>query len=209
MPDPAKSAKPAAPVQIRGGASIFPRSTPVTWVTVKSPEMGDTSALWLRAIFRSGEAMTKAEQARLVGRRLKVLERAGDTPRSVAKTCRHFLISRKTFYKWKQRHATHGAACLGDRSRRPWASPRATSPTSFARFCTSGRRTTSGRAASPPTGCAFTARPLPSPTSRLESAPGQSEAPAAERRWQRYEKPQPGQRLQLDVKFLERIPGTN
>ena len=27
-------------------------------------------------------------------------------------------------------------------------------------------------------------------------------------RWTRYEKPQPGHRLQLDVKFLERIPGT-
>jgi hypothetical protein len=28
------------------------------------------------------------------------------------------------------------------------------------------------------------------------------------RAWQRYEKPQPGHRLQLDVKFLERIAGT-
>ena len=28
------------------------------------------------------------------------------------------------------------------------------------------------------------------------------------KRWQRYEKPQPGHRLQMDVKFLERIPGT-
>jgi hypothetical protein len=28
------------------------------------------------------------------------------------------------------------------------------------------------------------------------------------KRWQRYEKPQPGHRLQVDVKFLERIPGT-
>jgi hypothetical protein len=28
------------------------------------------------------------------------------------------------------------------------------------------------------------------------------------KRWQRYEKPQPGHRLQLDVKFLERIPST-
>jgi transposase InsO family protein len=27
-------------------------------------------------------------------------------------------------------------------------------------------------------------------------------------RWKRHEKPQPGHRLQLDVKFLERIPGT-
>ena len=28
------------------------------------------------------------------------------------------------------------------------------------------------------------------------------------KRWQRYEKQQPGHRLQMDVKFLERIPGT-
>ena len=28
------------------------------------------------------------------------------------------------------------------------------------------------------------------------------------KRWKRYEKPQPGHRLQVDVKFLERIPGT-
>ena len=28
------------------------------------------------------------------------------------------------------------------------------------------------------------------------------------RRWKRYEKQQPGHRLQMDVKFLERIPGT-
>jgi transposase InsO family protein len=28
------------------------------------------------------------------------------------------------------------------------------------------------------------------------------------RRWQRYEKPQPGHRLQVDVKFLERLPGS-
>jgi len=28
------------------------------------------------------------------------------------------------------------------------------------------------------------------------------------KRWKRYEKPQPGHRLQMDVKFLERIPGT-
>lgn len=28
------------------------------------------------------------------------------------------------------------------------------------------------------------------------------------KRWTRYEKPQPGHRIQMDVKFLERIPGT-
>jgi hypothetical protein len=29
------------------------------------------------------------------------------------------------------------------------------------------------------------------------------------KRWQRYEEQQPGHRLQMDVKFLERIPGTH
>jgi transposase-like protein len=65
--------------------------------------------------------MTKAEQARLVGWRLKILQRAGDGPRRVAQTCRQFGISRKTFYKWKHRHAAHGPAGVGDRA--PPAAP--------------------------------------------------------------------------------------
>jgi hypothetical protein len=43
---------------------------------------------------------------------------------------------------------------------------------------------------------------------RLESIAGESEASPTRQRWQRYEKPQPGHRLQLDMKFLQRIPGT-
>jgi hypothetical protein len=43
---------------------------------------------------------------------------------------------------------------------------------------------------------------------RDEPPPQQSEASAHRQRWQRYEKPRPGYRLQLDVKLLERIPGT-
>ena len=38
------------------------------------------------------------------------------------------------------------------------------------------------------------------PTSRKHQLHG--------KRWQRYEKARPGHRLQMDVKFLERIPGT-
>jgi transposase len=44
----------------------------------------------------------------------------------VARTCRHFGISRKTFYKWKRRFDKHGAASLGDHPRAPHRSPRAT-----------------------------------------------------------------------------------
>jgi transposase InsO family protein len=49
---------------------------------------------------------------------------------------------------------------------------------------------------------------------RILTRHGMSRLPANQKhrphgkRWQRYEKPQPGRRLQFDVKFLERIPGT-
>jgi transposase-like protein len=68
--------------------------------------------------------MTKAEQTRLVTWRFRVLQRAAAGSRNVARTCRHFGISRKTFYKWKHRYDAHGAARLGDRARAPQRSPR-------------------------------------------------------------------------------------
>jgi transposase-like protein len=45
---------------------------------------------------------------------------------SVAHTCRHFGIARKTFYKWKKRHAHGGDAALSDRARIPLRCPKAT-----------------------------------------------------------------------------------
>jgi hypothetical protein len=48
--------------------------------------------------------MNKNEQNRLVAWRLKLLREAGDVPRGVAQTCRHFGLSRKTFYKWRARY---------------------------------------------------------------------------------------------------------
>jgi transposase-like protein len=69
--------------------------------------------------------MTKAEQVRLTAWRLRVLRHAVDVG-NVARVCRRFGISRKSFYKWKQRHAVHGDAGLCDRPRTPLVSPRAT-----------------------------------------------------------------------------------
>jgi transposase-like protein len=43
--------------------------------------------------------MTKGEQARLTAWRLKVLQQAADEG-NVARVCRRFGISRKSFYKW-------------------------------------------------------------------------------------------------------------
>ena len=41
--------------------------------------------------------MTKVEQARLWAWRVKVLQRAGDGARNVARPCRHLEISRQAF----------------------------------------------------------------------------------------------------------------
>ena len=89
--------------------------------------------------------MTKAEQTRLVTWRMKVLEHAGSGTRQVAQTCRHFGLSRKTFYKWKKRYETGGAAAVCDRPSTPHRSPRATPrhARSSARSCISGSTITS------------------------------------------------------------------
>ena len=72
--------------------------------------------------------MTKAEQARLVTWRSRILQHASGENRAVAQTCRYFGISRKTYYKWKRRHTAHGDAGLCDRPRAPQRSPHATPP---------------------------------------------------------------------------------
>src|SRR6202521_5073522 len=73
--------------------------------------------------------MNKNEQNRVVAWRLKLLRQAKNMPRSVAQTCRHFGLSRKTFYKWRARFKSHGEAGLCDRPRAPLHCPKATSRT--------------------------------------------------------------------------------
>src|ERR1700683_4697500 len=47
--------------------------------------------------------MTKTEQTRILTWRLKLMREASASPRNVAQACRHFGLSRQTFYKWKAR----------------------------------------------------------------------------------------------------------
>ena len=67
--------------------------------------------------------MTRAEQARQVAWRDKLLQFAAAADRSVSYACRHFGISRKTFYKWKARHEYRPATRV-----RPECLPGARSP---------------------------------------------------------------------------------
>ena len=158
--------------------------------------------------------MTKTEQNRVVAWRLKLLHEASVMPRNVAQACRHFGLSRNTFYKWKARHRAHGEAGLLDRPRVPHRSPRATPREVVTKILYLRQRYHFG----PGRIAAYLRRfhglsVACSSVHRILIRHGMGRRPANQKRkplgraWQRYEKPQPGHRLQLDVKFLERIAG--
>jgi transposase InsO family protein len=159
--------------------------------------------------------MTKAEQTRLVSWRLKMLRGAAEGPRNVARTCRHFGISRRVFYKWKQRYEAHGEAGLCDRPRTPLRSPNATPQEVVGKILYLRERYHFGAGRIADYLRRFhqvsVAR---SSVHRILGRHGLRRLPANQKyrphqtRWKRYEKPQPGHRLQLDVKFLERLPAT-
>ena len=159
--------------------------------------------------------MTKADQIRLTTWRCKVLRQAEQRARNVSWTCRHFGISRKTFYKWKRRFAEHGEAGLCDRAPTPHRSPRATPPEVVSKLLHLRQHYHFG----PGKIADYLKRfhdvsMATSSVHRILGKHGLNRLPANQKhrahaiRWKRYEKPQPGHRLQLDVKFLERIPGT-
>ena len=70
--------------------------------------------------------MTKTDEIRAMTWRHRLLQRAADGSRNVAAACRHFGVSRKTFYKWKKRQEAGGDAALCDRARTPHRVPNAT-----------------------------------------------------------------------------------
>ena len=159
--------------------------------------------------------MTKAAQARLVAWRLRILKHAEEEPRYVAQTCRYFGISRTAFYRWKKRYEEHGVAGLADRSRAPQRSPRATSPAVVRKILYLRQNYHFG---------AYRIAAYLQRFHQVEIArssvhrilvkhdmgrlPANQKHRPHKKRWKRYEKAQPGHRLQMDVKFLERIPGT-
>ena len=157
--------------------------------------------------------MTKAEQTRLLTWRSKVLQYAGDGNRAVAQTCRHFGISRKTYYKWRERFNGPTEMRAVRSPATPHRSPRATPPEVVSKilYLRQHYHFGAGRIADylrrfHHVAVAFVRAPsLQHGVGRL---PGNQKHRPHGRRWQRYEKPQPGHRLQVDVKFLERIPGS-
>lgn len=158
--------------------------------------------------------MTNSEQRRLTHWRLRLLHTARDAG-NVAWTCRHFGISRKTFYKWRQRYNQHGDLGLADRARAPHHSPRATPRDVVGKILYLRQHYHFGpgkiadylkRFHSLSIACASVHRILRK--HGLNRLPANQKHRRHAHRWTRYEKAQPGHRLQVDVKFLERIAGT-
>src|SRR5688500_10696250 len=159
--------------------------------------------------------MTKGEQARLWAWRLRVIKEADSETRNVARTCRYFGISRQAFYRWKRRYEAHGEAGLWDRPKRPHRSPTALPREVVSKILYLRQHYHFG-----PSRIADYLKRFHqlvvavSSVHRTLVRHGMNRLPANQKhrshvkRWQRYEKPQPGHRLQVDVKFLERIPGT-
>ena len=157
--------------------------------------------------------MDDREQQRKVRHRLAVIRHAQEVTGNVAKTCRYYGISRQCFYKWLRRYEELGEEGLRDGSSAPLNCPNATKPEVVSQD-------------------RLPAEPLPlrAPQDRhvpralprhhdqsLWASGGSSTSsgcpslPASQRykrhkdRCKRYEKQLPGQRVQVDVKFIEPI----
>ena len=159
--------------------------------------------------------MTERELERRAAHRLAVIRHAQEVAGNVSKTCRHYGISRQAYYKWFRRYEAGGITALRDGSSRPHTSPRATSAEVVGKIVYLRQTYHFG----PHKVAMYLERYhdlklSPSGIWRILKRLDMSRLPASQRyrrhrdRWKRYEKPLPGHRVQIDVKFLAPLPGS-
>ncbi|MEU8234999.1 IS481 family transposase [Actinoplanes sp. NPDC048967] len=143
---------------------------------------------------------------------MAVLRHAEEVTGNVARTCRYYGISRQTFYKWLRRYQDEGLAGLRDRSSAPRHCPNAThadivnkivhlrqnyhfGPVKIQMYLKRYHDIT------------ITSSAISNILVRLglNRLPASQRYTSREKRWKRHEKPLPGNRLQIDVKFIEPI----
>ncbi|MFD9688956.1 IS481 family transposase [Kitasatospora sp. NPDC059088] len=152
------------------------------------------------------------QQDRQAQRRLAVLRHAEEVTGNVSLTCRYYGISRNCFYKWQRRYQEEGIEGLRDRSSAPHHSPNATDADIVNKIVYLRQNYHFGpmkiqmylkRYHDIDIACSAVYRIL----KRL----GLNRLPASQRykrhdqRHTRYEKQLPGNRVQIDVKFIEPI----
>ena len=159
--------------------------------------------------------MTEKELARGAARRLAIIRHAQEVTGNVSLTCRYFGITRQAFYNWLRRYEEHGVDGLRDRSRRPHTIPNATKAEVVGKIVYLRQHYHFG----PHKISMYLKRyhdiPIsPSGVWRILKRLDMSRLPASQRyrrhvdRWKRYEKPLPGHRVQIDVKFIAPLQGS-
>ena len=153
--------------------------------------------------------MTQTHPVRTVRHRLAVIRHAQEVSGSVAATCRYYGISRPTYYTWLRRLDLEGPDGLRERSRAPKSHPHQTSaevvgtiihlrqtyhfgPAKIAMYLKRYHEIEISRS-----GVWRILKRLD-----LNRLPSSQRNKRHERRWKRYEKQQPGHRVQIDVKFI-------
>jgi transposase len=146
----------------------------------------------------------------------QVLRHVEEVTGNIAMTCRYFGISRPTYYTWLRRYEAEGPAGLRERSKAPETSPNATSTEVVGKIIHLRQNYHFG-----PTKIAMYLKRYPdvditkSGVWRILKRLQMNRLPASQRykrhdrRWKRYEKQQPGHRVQIDVKFFGPLPGAS
>ena len=158
--------------------------------------------------------MTEQQLARMAKRRLAILRHAEEITGNVALTCRYYGISRQCFYTWKRRYDADGLDGLRDRSHRPQVSPNATRTEVVGKIIYLRQHYHFG----PAKIAMYLARYHEVQISNsgvwrilkrleLNRLPASQRYKRPDRRWKRYEKPLPGHPVQIDVKFIQPLPG--
>jgi transposase len=153
--------------------------------------------------------VTEQELARGAARRLAIIRHAQEVTGNITATCRYFGITRQAYYMWLRPFEEHGVEDLRERSRRPHVSPNATRAEVVGKIVYLRRHYHFG-----PCKIAMylkryhAVRVSPSGIWWILKRLEMSRLPASQRyrrhvdRWKRYEKPLPGHRVRIDVKFI-------
>ena len=159
--------------------------------------------------------MTERELSRIATHRLAVLRHAEEVTKNVSRTCRYYGITRQSFYQWRRRYLELGAAGLRDRSSRPHHSPRATAEEVVGKIVYLRQTYHFG-----PLKIAMYLQRYhdlklsQSGIWRILRRLSLGRLPSSQRyvryreRWKRYEKPEPGHQVQIDVKFIAPLKGS-
>jgi transposase len=159
--------------------------------------------------------VSEQELQRQAKHRLAVIRHAQEVTGNVAQTCRYYGISRQTYYSWFRRYEELGLDGLRDRSKRPHVSPWATSSEIVAKVVYLRSNYHFG----PQKIQMYLKRYHDITMSvsgiwRILKRLDMNLLPSSQRykrhrdRWKRYEKPQPGHRVQIDVKFITPLKGS-